>query len=80
MSYKKVTFGKKVIVYLIPYYNELENYRQLWWNNNDINNFKKNAVEDINRLFNIHPNINYENAMRLLYQPNNISYDPKNFC
>ena len=80
-SYKKqVRFNNWNIVYPNPNKIESETTRCLWWSEND----KKEAYfamnKEIRGLQKRHPNINIQQAMKLLYQPNNLKiYDPKNF-
>ena len=77
--FKKVRFEKYVYIKLIPVYYEIENYDTLWWNQIDIINNFKISYNEIIRLLEIHPFMEKKQAMKLLYQPNNISYDPNNF-
>ena len=77
---KKIKFNRIVKVCLVPYYNELcENFLDLWWSCMDAKIAKNNAVEEIYNLINNHPSMEIKQAVKLLYQPNNISYDPSNF-
>lgn len=69
MNCKKVHFNSQVLVYLIPYYKQMEDYKKLWWNLDDIFNSRKNAQEDINELLRFYPNIDHKKALYLLYQP-----------
>ena len=77
MNSKKVTFYKKIRVYLIPIYYEIENYRDLWWDEYDKLKSLKKAQEEINSLLKIHPYMGMKQATNLLYQP--LKYDSRNF-
>ena len=77
---KRVQFLNVIKIILIPKYNEICDCRDLWWSELD----KKIAMifmnNEINTLLRIHPSMNTKQAMKLLYQPNNIRYyDPTNF-
>lgn len=79
MKNKKVSFKNYIRIYLIPIYYEIENYQNLWWTKMDRMNSMVKSNEEIFRLLAIHPFMNSEQAIKLLYQPNNISYNPDNF-
>ena len=77
---KQVRFSSWNIIY--PNHNKIESETMcsLWWSEND----KKEAYfamnKEIRSLQKMHPNIKIQQAMKLLYQPNNLKiYDPKNF-
>lgn len=77
---KKVNFQNIITVIYIPKYKDVCDAKDIWWNEID----KRSAMifmnSEINTLMRIHPNMTYKEAMKLLYQPNNIRfYDPKNF-
>jgi hypothetical protein len=77
---KRVQFLNTINVVYIPKYNEICDCRDLWWSELD----KKIAMifmnNEINTLLRIHPSMNTKQAMKLLYQPNNLRfYDPTNF-
>ena len=75
---KNVKFSNVVWVVLIPQSNEIKHY-DLWWDDEDFNNAYQSYIEEIRRLIEIHPFMKLHEAKKLLYQPNNISYDPSNF-
>lgn len=77
MNSKKVTFYKNIRVYLIPIYYEIENYRDLWWDEYDKFKSLKKAQEEINSLLKIHPYMEIKQATNILYQP--LKYDSRNF-
>jgi hypothetical protein len=77
---KRVQFLNVINIVYIPKYNEICDCRELWWSEID----KKVAIvfmnNEINTLLQIHPAMNKKQAMKLLYQPNNLRYyDPTNF-
>jgi hypothetical protein len=75
---KNVHFSNVVCVILIPKSNEFNGYH-LWWDDEDFNNAYRSYIQEMGRLMEIHPFMNPQEAKKLLYQPNNISYDPRNF-
>jgi hypothetical protein len=78
-NYKKVTFNKIIEVYIIPSFFTNIDKLNLWWNKNDVNNAVFSCKTEIANLIEIHPQMEIKYARKLLYQPNNISYDPNNF-
>jgi hypothetical protein len=76
---KKVSFSKYLYVYLIPIYYEIDDYRDLWWSDVDLLEIRNNAMKEIQQLMNVHPSMKISHAKKLLFQPNNICYDPHNF-
>ena len=77
---KKVSFQNIIDVIMIPNMNDdYENRCHFWWDNNDIFNATQSAIHEIQRLLNIHPSMEKKQAIRLLHQPNNISYNEENF-
>jgi len=76
---KKVSFSQYVNVHLIPQKEELKEHFDLWLSENDFANSYKMAINELKRLLEIHPFMKLWEAKKLLYQPNNIRYDPNNF-
>jgi hypothetical protein len=77
---KKITFSSRIIVILIPTrleYIKLGN--SLWWEKDDYKNFKKSACIEINNMIQRNPLMSPKHVMKLLYQPNNITFDESNF-
>jgi len=77
---KKVDFKNIIKVVLIPKYRDICDCKDLWWTDLD----KKLAMifmnSEITTLMRIHQGMTTKQAMKLLYQPNNIRYyDPNNF-
>jgi hypothetical protein len=79
MNKKKVSFNAKKYIHIIPYLTEYIGSNELWWSPLEQEESKKSVFEEINRLRNIHPTINLRDALTLLYQPNNVTYNEKNF-
>jgi CRISPR/Cas system-associated protein Cas10 (large subunit of type III CRISPR-Cas system) len=76
---KKVNFSKELeSTRLIPKY-EIDMLSYLWWNDFDKYQASKLAFDEITTLLNRHPCMTYRQALKLLYQPNNISYNKCNF-
>jgi hypothetical protein len=77
---KRVVFENIKKIYIL-YNNNIHNdvKKDLWWNDDDFSYAKKTANDEINRLMTIHPSMERKYALKLLYQPNNISYNPENF-
>jgi hypothetical protein len=77
---KKVNFQNIIRVIYIPKYKDICDCKDIWWSEID----KRTAMifmnNEINTLIRMHPSMNTKQAMKLLYQPNNIRYyDPTNF-
>lgn len=75
----KIKFSTIVLVKLIPFYYELNNFPTLWWTPYELMDFKVQASKEIMQLKQKHPYMCISDAQKLLYQPNNISYDENNF-
>jgi hypothetical protein len=77
---KKVDFQNIIKVVLIPKYKDICDCRDLWWNEFDRRIATIFMNNEITTLMRIHPGMTSKQAMKLLYQPNNIRYyDPNNF-
>ena len=74
---KRVWFKPIVTIYECPNYDDMIDI--LWWNYEDKQNATKSSIDEINNLMTIHPKMKLQDAIKLLYQPNNISYNPNNF-
>ena len=77
---QKVSFSKYLYVYLIPIYYEIDHYHDLWWSEHDLLEMKVNTMKEIQQLMTFHPSMEITHAKKLLFQPNNICYDPQNFA
>jgi hypothetical protein len=76
---KKISFSTIVRVKLIPFYYEIIQYPSLWWTPCELMDFRIQSSNEILELKQKHPFISIFDAQKLLYQPNNISFDEKNF-
>lgn len=76
---KKITFSPIVNVKLIPFYHEIIHYPSLWWTPSELMDFRIQSTNEMMELKQKHPYIALSDAQKLLYQPNNISYDENNF-
>lgn len=76
---KKIQFCKYTHIHLIPIYHELINYQNLWWTEDELINTRTLASREIMELKNRLPSVSIDDAKKLLYQPNNISYNENNF-
>lgn len=74
---KKVRFNC-VAIFLVPYTKNTTE-ESLWWTTEDLSGSKADAREEIIRLMKIHKSIRLKDVLKLLYQPNNISYNEDNF-
>jgi hypothetical protein len=72
---KRVQFTEKTFVHMYPNINT----KDLWWTPYDYHIANQSANIDIYRLMSIHPYMTIRQARKLLYQPNNISYNETNF-
>jgi hypothetical protein len=77
---KNIQFSKYIYIYLIPTYREIINYHNLWWSQDELLNIRLIAYKEIMELKNKLPSITLEDAKKLLYQPNNITYNENNFA
>jgi hypothetical protein len=76
-SNKKVRFSTWVSVFPNPYFIEIPTKKYLWWSESDKNDAQLTMIFEIRNLQKTHPSITVKQAMKLLYQPNNIIYDEK---
>jgi hypothetical protein len=76
---KKVRFHKVSTIFLIPLRSEIENYKDLWWTNEDKYLAHQSAISEIRRLMYIHPSMKFSQAKQLLYQRSSIEYRPEYF-
>ena len=77
---KKLSFNNTKRVCLIPYYYEICNeMSDLWWHNSDFLKARHSSVSEILQLLENHPSMEIKQAIKLLYQPNAICYNPENF-
>jgi hypothetical protein len=76
---KKIKFDEYVYIDYIP--SSIKDRNMLWWNNTELYLFKESCILEIKNLLNRHPNMNYRDAIKLLYQPGNMTiiYDESNF-
>ena len=75
MNKKKVRFNKATIFIFENIDEKIS--KDLWWSKEEYDESRKSAFEEINRLRSIHATISIRDALRLLYQPNNITYNEK---
>jgi hypothetical protein len=76
---KNVKFNNIANLHLIPSRREINNRRELWWSTMDQSWARFTALQEIKDLRRKHPQMTLKQAVKLLYQPNNVSYDPANF-
>jgi hypothetical protein len=82
MNKKKVNFKREVLVYLVPSVkdDEYKLYKQeVWWSKEENNESFKDAIKEINELMSRNTSMEKKHAIKLLYQPGNISYKKENF-
>jgi len=77
MNKKKVRFDKATI-FLVSTIKD-ETTETLWWSVEEHAESRKSAFEEINNLRSIHKTMTMRDALKLLYQPNNITYNEANF-
>jgi|688.fasta_scaffold788538_2 hypothetical protein len=79
MKNTKVKFNEKIESSpLVSYYDDSEK-QHLWWSCLDRYNAAVLSFREIKTLLNRHPYMTCREAKKLLYQPNNISYNECNF-
>jgi hypothetical protein len=76
---KKVHFSTWILVYPNPNSLITDNVGYLWWSENDKLAAYYAMNKEIRTLRDIHPTMTIKQAIKLLYQPNNIVYDKNNF-
>ena len=76
---KKIQFSKYIYIHLIPTYHEIINRHHLWWSEDELLDIRLVASREMMELKNRLPYISMDDAKKLLYQPNNISYNENNF-
>lgn len=79
MDKKKVSFNTKKYIHIISYLTEYSSSNELWWTQKEQEESRKSLFEEINKLKSVHPTINLRDALMLLCQPNNITYNENNF-
>ena len=67
---KRVCFNLHNNIYI---YNNI-NHDELWWSEYELSIITNNAKYEIYKLMSIHPYMTINEAKKLLYQPNNMSY------
>lgn len=77
MSKKVVRFDKAQIYLIRPTKDNAES--DLWWTMEDQVEARKSCFREIDRLTLIHGRMSLSDALKLLYQPNNITYREENF-
>ena len=75
---EKVVRFDRANIYLIRYTKE-DAECDLWWSTEDQIEAKKSCFREIDRMMLIHGRIKLSDALKLLYQPNNITYSEENF-
>jgi regulatory protein YycI of two-component signal transduction system YycFG len=77
---KRVRFHNLIQMVLVPKVSELYDMTDIWWSERDKVNAYKSMYDEIQVLQKRHPSMTLKQAMKLLYQPNNLRhYDPSNF-
>ena len=77
---KKVRFSSFIREFRNPTFIEKSHFPYLWWSELDKSTARYNMYNEIKNLQRIHPSMTVKQAMKLLYQPNNLKcYDPANF-
>jgi len=79
---KRVNFNTCIKIILIPdrefiSSNNLTKY--LWWDNDDLKMFRKESILEVKTLIDRNPSMKINDAFKLLYQPNNITFNEENF-
>jgi hypothetical protein len=77
---KKVRFSIYTFIYPNPAIIDVEICKYLWWTELDKSAAYCAMFSEIQHLQRIHPTMTMKQAMKLLYQPNNLTrYDARNF-
>lgn len=77
-KHKKINFNKTVSAILIPSIADMDDEMRskLWWNKIDYKEFYVSSKAEIDIFLNIHKELKYNDAIRLLYQHSLICYEP----
>ena len=77
-SNKKISFDSTISAILIPSISDMdtETRANLWWDKIDYINFRCSSKIEIEMFLNIHKDLEYKDATRLLYQHSIICYEP----
>lgn len=78
MNKKRVRFDKATIL-LVSKLTDYTECHVLWWSKKDATESKITAFDEINKLRKKHKEMTLKDAVKLLYQPNNISFNEANF-
>lgn len=75
---KKINFNKIVSAILIPSIKDMDDEMRskLWWNKVDYKEFYVSSKAEIEMFLNLHKDLKYNDAIRLLYQHSLICYEP----
>jgi hypothetical protein len=78
---KKVSFDLFTEIIYIPKYEKHNNYdnEKLWWTDYEMQITRIRSRDEILTLLKKHAYMTLDEAKKLLYQPNNISFNSKNF-
>jgi hypothetical protein len=78
---KKVSFDLFTEIIYIPKYEKYNNYdhENLWWSDYEMNMTRIGSRDEILTLLKKHTLMTINQAKKLLYQPNNISFNSRNF-
>ena len=80
MNKKRVRFSPFIKVLPNPIFIERQHIPYLWWSELDKSAAYFMMQTEIRNLQKNHPNMNMKQAIKLLYQPNNLTrYDANNF-
>ena len=81
MKNKKIKFNMIKYVKLIPSRKDFDDNmkKTMWWNDYDYDNFRNLAIYELKNIMLRHSNMHIKDAIKLLYQPNNIIFDKSNF-
>jgi len=72
-SNKKVHFSTWVTVFPNPCFIEIATKKYLWWSESDRTAAHLTMIFEIRNLQKSHPSMTVKQAMKILYQPSNIS-------
>ena len=80
LNKKRVRFSPFVRVFTNNTFIEIQHMPHLWWSELDKTYACSTMNREIQNLQKKHPTMTFKQAMKLLYQPDNLTrYDPSNF-
>ena len=75
MNKKQVRFNTVKYIHIVPYLTEYISPNELWWSKKDQTDSIISAQKEVKNLISMHKSMKLKEALKVLYQPNNITYN-----